>query len=590
MHITLMCETRTRWFFFTLASFLLQPPSNSKAAPQLNGVASKVMMRTLLLDFGAASLEAVQKALAGQGYELAVESGLTAEEVVAQSPEVLVTEATPSDLSCCGLIAQLKTRPETDSTLKVVMIVHGGALERARALDLGTDDVISFPFDAVEFAARIRTQFRERRPEQELKTKLKYAVQRERYADIALESLSGRIVSKRRFWLIPALFVLSTLTVLAAVFIVISTHGSRKATLQLRAEIARLNTGMQPQEDLLLRAEQARNSIGANSRSASSVRDSLKAQSEDLRKRVTASDGEEAVALKQQLQDTQNRLSRLEKEGRVAETIVQKYGSSICLLHIVVGFVDKESGQPLQVAVDANGKPLVDEKGMAQLDVGGRGPRLQIDAFGTGFLARPDGTILTNHHVAEPWWHDDELKQLLDHGADPRILSYEAYFPGKSGAIRAKLARISSEADVATLKLETPPPSNAELLELDARSEASVTGEPVVLMGYPTGVEGILARANSDMAQKIASGAQDVSEVMSRIASQKLIRPTTTQGHIGDVLKDKIVYDAATASGGSGGPLFNRDGKVIGINFAALNGFGGSNLAVPARYATDLLK
>jgi len=44
------------------------------------------MMRILLLDFGAASLEAVQKALAGQGYELAVESGLTAEEVLALSP------------------------------------------------------------------------------------------------------------------------------------------------------------------------------------------------------------------------------------------------------------------------------------------------------------------------------------------------------------------------------------------------------------------------------------------------------------------------------------------------------------------------
>jgi S1-C subfamily serine protease/CheY-like chemotaxis protein len=548
------------------------------------------MMRILLLDFAAGSLEAVQKALVGQGYELAVESGLTAEEVVALSPEVLVTEATPSDLSCCGLIVQLKTRSETDSTLKVVMIVHGGALERARALDLGTDDVISFPFDAVEFAARIRTQFRERRPEEELKTMLKHAVQKEHYAAIAVESLSGRTVSKRRYWLIPALFGLSSLTVLAAVFIVISTHGSRKATLQLRAEIARLNTGMQPQEDLLLRAEQARNSIGANSGSASSVRDSLKAQSEDLRKRVTASDGEEAVALKQQLQDTQNRLSQLEKEGRVAETIVQKYGPSVCLLHSVVGFVDKESGQPLQVAVDANGKPLVDEKGMTQLEVGDRGPRLEIDAFGTGFLARPDGTILTNHHVVEPWWHDDELKQLLDHGADPQVLSYEAYFPGKSVAIRAKLARISSEADVATLKLETPPPSHAELLELDARSEASVTGEPVVLMGYPTGVEGILARANSDVAQKIASGAQDVSQVMSRIASQRLIRPTTTQGHIGDVLKDKIVYDAATTSGGSGGPLFNREGKVIGINFAVLRDFGGSNLAVPARYATDLLK
>jgi S1-C subfamily serine protease len=573
-----------------LPSFLLQPPSNSKVAPQLNGVASKVVMRTLLLDFGAASLEAVQKALAGQGYELAVESGLTAEEVLALSPEVLVTEATPSDLSCCGLIAQLKTRPETDSTLKVVMIVHGGALDRARALDLGTDDVISFPFDAVEFAARIRTQFRERRPEEELKTMLKYAAQRESYADIALESLSGRTVSKRRYWLIAALFGLSTLTVLAAVFILISTHGSRKATLQLGAEIARLNTGMQPQEDLLRRAEQARGSMETDSRSGFRALDSLKAQSEDLRKKAATADGANADALKTQLLDTRNRLSQLEKEGRVAETIVQKYGPSVCLLHIVVGFVDKESGQPLQVEVDADGKPLVDEKGMAQLDVGGRGPRLQIDAFGTGFLAKPDGTILTNHHVAEPWWHDDELKQLLDHGADPRVLSYEAYFPGKSVAIRAELGRISSEADVATLKLETPPPSHAELLELDPRSEASVTGEPVVLIGYPTGVEGILARANSDVAQKIASGAQDVSQVMSRIASQRLIRPTTTQGHIGDVLRDKIVYDAATTTGGSGGPLFNRDGKVIGINFAALRDFGGSNLAVPARYATDLLK
>src|SRR2546426_11820342 len=234
-------------------------------------------MRILLLNLGTDSLEAANRALAGQGYEIAKESGLTVDQVLSIAPEVLVTEATPSDLSCCGMITQLKARPETESPLKIVMIVPGDALERARGLDLGADDVISFPFDAVEFAARIRTQFRERRPEEELKTMLKYAVQRERYADIAVESLSGRTVGKRRYWLIPALFGLSTLTVLAAVFIVVSTHGSRKATLQLRAEIARLNNGMQPQEDLLLRAEQARNSIGANSRSASSVRGSLKA-------------------------------------------------------------------------------------------------------------------------------------------------------------------------------------------------------------------------------------------------------------------------------------------------------------------------
>ena len=167
-------------------------------------------MRILLLNLAATSLEAVNQALAGQGYEIATDSGLTVDEVLALSPEVLVTEATPSDLSCCGLITQLKSQPETGPSLKVLMIVHGGALERARALDLGTDDVISFPFDPAEFAARVRTQFRERKPEEELKTMLKYAVQRERYADIAVESLSAGTVRKRHFWLLPALKVNAT--------------------------------------------------------------------------------------------------------------------------------------------------------------------------------------------------------------------------------------------------------------------------------------------------------------------------------------------------------------------------------------------
>src|SRR5207248_11757582 len=86
-----------------------------------------------------------------------------------------------------------------------LIMMHGGALNRALCMELGTNDVISFPFDAVEFAARIRTQFRERKPQEELKTMLKYAVQSERYDDIAVESLSAGTVSKRRVWLIAAL-------------------------------------------------------------------------------------------------------------------------------------------------------------------------------------------------------------------------------------------------------------------------------------------------------------------------------------------------------------------------------------------------
>lgn|SRR5579859_582861 len=554
------------------------------------GVVDYRAMRVLLLNLSPETKQQANDALAGQGYTIANESELTVDQVLALSPEVLITEASPTDLSCCGLVAQLKAQSDTRGFVRILMVVRGGALERARALDLGADDVITFPFDSVEFAARVRTQFRERQPQEDLKTMLKYAVQREQMADIAVESLGGGVTNKYRFWLIAAVFAVSAAAILAAAFIVISTGRSRKESLQLRAEIARLNNGLGMHDQLLQRTEQARSSLEASTKSDTAARDTLRAQSENLRKQMATAEGADAQTLKQQLLETQKRLRSLENEGKIAETIVHSYGPSVCLLHVVVEFLDKESGRPIQIAVDALGKPQVDDKGMVQLDAGGSGPHLQIDVFGTGFLVRRDGRILTNHHVAEPWWSNDELKELLDRGATAYVLSYRAYFPGGSEGIAAKLDKVSSSADVATLRLEAPTPANAALLELDERGEASVSGEPVVLIGYPTGIEGILARAGPEVAQKITDSTQSVNQMVTQLAAQKMIRPTTTQGHIGDVLKDKIVYDAATTSGGSGGPLFNRNGKVIGVNFAILKGFGGSNLAVPARYAEELLR
>ena len=544
-------------------------------------------MRILLLDLGMESTQEVEQALSGQGYEITTAHSLTVDEVLALSPEVLITEATPSDLSCCGLISQIKTAPEPRN-LKIVMVVHGGALERARGLDLGADDVISFPFERLEFAARIRMQFRERQPELELEAKLNDALQKEHLAEGTVEALSGARDAKRRFWVTPAIIVLSAAVLLAALATVISNRHSRKDTLQLKAEVARLNGGILQQEELLRRAEQARASLTATD--ASETRKSLTAQTEEIRKKMAASAATDGASLKNQLQETQNRLSRLENEGRVAETIVHTYGPSICLLHVVVEFRDNDSGQLLRIATDATGKAQVDDKGMVSLETQGTGQPLQLDIFGTGFLVTRDGRLLTNHHVAEPWWSNQELKQLLDRGASAFAASYTAYFPGTVQGIAAKLDRISPHADLATLKLETPAPSHAVLLKLDNRSEASVSGDPVVLIGYPTGIEGILARAGSDTTQKVVENAHEVTQIVSQLAAQHLIRPTTTQGHIGDVLADKIVYDAATTSGGSGGPLFNRDGKVIGVNFAALSDFGGSNLAVPVRYADELFK
>ncbi len=489
-------------------------------------------MGILLLNLGTESTQEVMQALSGQGYEITTGRRLTVDEVLAHSPEVLITEATPSDLSCCGLISQIKSSPDLQ-TPKIVMIVHGGALERARALDLGADDVVSFPFEPLEFAAKIRTQIRERQPELELEARLKDALQKEHLAEIAVEALSGGTNAKRRFWLIFALLGFSAAAVLASLVTVVSSRPSRKDTLQLKAEVARLNGGLLQQGELLHRAEQARASLTASD--TSGTRESLKAQTDEIRKKMAADGDTNGESLKKQLQKTQNRLDRLENEGRVAETIVQTYGPSVCLLHVVVEFRDKDSGQLIHIAADANGKPRVDDAA----------------AF---------------------------------------VVSYTAYFPGTSQGIVAKLDRISPHADLATLKLQPPAPPHTSLLKLDDRNEASVTGDPVVLIGYPTGIEGILARAGSDMTRKVAENAHEVTQILSQMAVQHLIRPTTTQGHIGDVLTDKIVYDAATTSGGSGGPLFNRDGKGIGVNTAILKDFGGSNLAIPVRYADELVK
>jgi len=542
-------------------------------------------MRILLLNLGAESTQEVKQALSGQGYEVISERSLNVDEILALSPELLITEATPSNLSCCGVISQIKASPDP-RTLKIVMIVHGGALERARGLDLGADDVVSFPFEPLEFGARIRTQFRERQPEVELEAKLKDALQREHLAENAVEALSGGTTAKRPFWLISVIVVLSTAAVLAAFATIISNRRSRKDTLQLKAEVARLNGGLLQEGELARRAQLERDSLNATNGPV--TREALRAQTEQIRKKI-ATDGD-SESLKKQLQETQKRLNQLENEGRIAETIVHTYGPSVCLLHVVVEFRDKDSGQVIRIVADATGKPLVDEKGMVSLGTGDTGPPLQFDFFGTGFLIDSEGRLLTNHHVAEPWSSDEKLKELVDHGAEGFVGSYTAYFPGISQGIAAKLDRISTQADLATLKLQSPAPAHAALLKLDNRSEASVTGDAVVLIGYPTGIEGILARAGNDITRKIAENSQDVTQIVSQLAAQDLIRPTTTQGHIGDVLKDKIVYDAATTVGGSGGPLFNRDGKVIGVNFAILKDFGGSNLAVPVRYADELKK
>jgi hypothetical protein len=89
----------------------------------------------------------------------------------------------------------------------------------------------------LEFAAKIRTQSRQRQPELELEAELKEALQREHLAEIAVEALRGVTTAKRRFWLIPVICILSWAAVLAAFVTVISSRHSRKDTLQLKRKL-----------------------------------------------------------------------------------------------------------------------------------------------------------------------------------------------------------------------------------------------------------------------------------------------------------------------------------------------------------------
>ena len=103
-------------------------------------------------------------------------------------------------------------------------------------------------------------------------------------------------------------------------------------------------------------------------------------------------------------------------------------------------------------ALTSSGEPTTDEHNNPLLSLTGTGPEVRLDVCGIGFLASNNGQILTNHHVAEPWWHNDESKEMLDQGLEAVIGEMTAYFPGVPHGVAIKTEKISSAADVAVVK------------------------------------------------------------------------------------------------------------------------------------------
>ena len=522
--------------------------------------------------------------LTDAGYKVSTDIRGGMQSVVAFNPDLVLLGADPPQLDCCDLLSEIKGSKSTRN-IRVLMLAHGGSPERTRGLDLGADDVVSLPLDPPELLSRIRSQLRGKQVDDELSARLR-AIQETSSTN---QQVVTAVKEERRTLLIGAVAVVFVLLIVAIVTIAVGHH-SHAENVRVYAAITRLQTNALSQQALmdLSHRNLANPTPGPATLGASQGSAPIAAAA---RPRVPIAQTTESADLKTQDATVEGRLQKLESEQDFAHAIISTYEPSVCLIHVVLAFRDNETGLSLHYqAVKDDGQPQTDESQNPLVSLTGSGPEVHLDVFGTGFLVSDDGHILTNHHVVEPWWQNEDIKEMLDNGLKPQILEMTAYFPGVSRGIPITTKKISSDADVAVVKANVSGLGLRPIGLADSRNSA-VGGGPVVLLGYPTGVEAILARTGAATLQAIATSSQgDPTKVMEDLARDHLIAPVATQGHIGEVLPDKIIYDAQTTSGGSGGPLFNDQGQVIGINFAMVRNFGGSNFAIPARFGESLLK
>lgn len=213
--------------------------------------------------------------------------------------------------------------------------------------------------------------------------------------------------------------------------------------------------------------------------------------------------------------------------------------------------------------------------------------KIHARVAGTGFIVAP-GLLATNRHVAEPWYGDSEAAVAIRRGGAPVLEKLEAYFPGSPLPVTLQPVVLAKHGDLAILKIEeTAFTQNLKALAL-APAPPHV-GDPITVLAYPMGVTGMVAKSPAAVYERLASH-QDDPGTASELAALALIRPSATFGHIGDVSSDKLIYDAPTARGGSGGPVLNTRGQVVGVNAAYLDGFSGGTLGISAANLMPLIE
>lgn len=262
--------------------------------------------------------------------------------------------------------------------------------------------------------------------------------------------------------------------------------------------------------------------------------------------------------LQNQVTDLSRQVQQLKSEQGMPVMVLNRYRNSICYVF-----------------------------GVYQVGFPNQPPRLRARVSGTGFVVGK-GLLATNRHVAEPWYGDPEAEALIQKGATPTLEKLVAFFPGTPTPFDITPTVVSAHNDLAVLHLDFTPVTKG-LAALPLATTPTPPGELVTVIGYPMGVAGMVAKSPTEVYQRLAYRHDDINAA-SELAALSLIRPSATVGHLGDAIGDKLIYDAPTAHGGSGGPVFNSSGQVIGINSAYIDGFSGGTLGISVEALRPLIE
>ena len=281
-----------------------------------------------------------------------------------------------------------------------------------------------------------------------------------------------------------------------------------------------------------------------------------------------------------------------------------QYGSGVCLIVGVYDLVDKRTGKVLRYAdpqaygavpyeptqsEEPGRRPAAPQIGIT---TEGGGSTVEYDFIGTGFHVG-GGYIVTNRHVVQPWEEDDQVKQMMTAAnGRARVKRLVIYFPNVAQPFTLRVRQLGTREDLAIASVDAATlPADLPVLPLETDTESATIGKTVVTMGYPSGPDRLLAMVDDAEAKSINQRfGNSRQNLINFLAQSQKIAPLLTNGLITDLDARRIVHDAKTGEGGSGAPLFGQAGKVIGVNFGVFTENTAANMAVPVRFAIDLLR